>query len=180
MNKKLKILRKNINNLRMNPSMYYEKYISINFNTNYLWTKEYLDKIKNEPREPLQEDEKSYNFLVDHTKSSYQQQLKKKINKNNLSEYLSKMNDNLSFYIKDLVGFSKIVKVKCKLTQKYNPIDVVVQYLLDKQYRRNIFNQYSKGLTIKIVKNYFNDSTLVIMVIILDRDNAILDEPGSI
>ena len=57
----------------MNPSMYYEKYISINFNTNYLWTKEYLDKIKNEPREPLQKDEKSYNFLVDHTKSSYQQ-----------------------------------------------------------------------------------------------------------
>ena len=47
--------------------------------TNYLWTKEYLDKIKNEPREPLQEDEKSYNFLVDHTKSSYQQQLKKKL-----------------------------------------------------------------------------------------------------
>ena len=90
------------------------------------------------------------------------------------------MNDDLSFYIKDLVGFNKIVKVKCKLTQKYNPIDVVVQYLLDKQYRRNIFNQYSKGLTIKIVKNYFNDSTWVIMVIILDRDNAFLDEPGSI
>ena len=171
-------LRKNINNLRMNPTMYYEKYISINFNTNYLWTKEYLDKIKNEPREPLKEDEKSYNFLVDYTKSASQQKLKKNINKNNISEYLTEMNDALAYYIKDLVGFSKIVKVKCKLTQKHNPIDIIIQYLLDKQYRRNIFNQYSKGLTIKIVKNYFNDSTLVIMVIILDRDKAIVDEPG--
>ena len=169
-----KNLRKHINNLRMNPSMFYEKYIS--FYANYLWTKEYLLKIKNEPRDPLQEDEKSYNFLADYTKPAHQQQLKKNINKNNLSECLTKMNEDLSYYIRDLTGLSKIVKVKCKLTQKENPIDIIVQYLLDKTYRRNIFNQYSKGLTIKIVKNFFNDSTLIIMAIILDRDNVILDE----
>ena len=52
---------KNINNLRMNPSMYYEKYIS--FNTNYLWTKEYLYNIKIPPKMPLKEDEEIYNFL---------------------------------------------------------------------------------------------------------------------
>lgn len=172
-----KNLRKHINNLRMNPSMFYEKYIS--FYANYLWTKEYLLKIKNEPRDPLQEDEKSYNFLADYTKPAHQQQLKKNINKNNLSECLTKMNEDLSYYIRDLTGLSKIVKVKCKLTQKENPIDIIVQYLLDKTYRRNIFNQYSKGLTIKIVKNFFNDSTLIIMAIILDRDNVILDEQGS-
>ena len=173
-----KSLRKNINNLRMNPNMYYEKYIS--FNANYLWTKEYLEKIENEPRDPLEEDLKSYRFLVDYTKSSTQQQLKKKLNKNNISQYLEKINEDLSYYIKDLVGLSKIIKVRCKITKKDNPIDIIVQYLLDKQYRRHIFNQYSKGLTIKIVKNFFNDSTLVIMVIILDRDNVLLEEPASI
>ena len=68
-----KNIRENINNLRMNPSMYYEKYIS--FNTNYLWTKEYLDKIENEPREPLHESEISYNFLMDYFNN--QQELKK-------------------------------------------------------------------------------------------------------
>ena len=72
-----KNIRENINNLRMNPSMFYEKYIS--FNTNYLWTKEYLDKIKNEAKEPLKENEESYNFLVDYTNLYHQQELKKKI-----------------------------------------------------------------------------------------------------
>ena len=169
-----KNLIKNINNLRMNPSMYFEKYIS--FNTNYLWTKEYLYELKKEFRDPLQVEESSYKFLVDFTKSTNQQQLKKNINKNNISEYLAKMSEDLSYYIKDLFSTSKIVNAKCKLTQKVNPIDIIVQYLLDKQYRRNIFNTYSKEIAAKIVKNFYNDSTLVIIVIILDRDNPIAEE----
>ena len=173
-------LKKNINNLRMNPSMYYEKYIS--FNANYLWTKEYLDKKTNDFRDPLQDDEKVYNFLAEYIKSPNQEKLRKdlSINKNKISEYLAKMGEDLSFYVKDLVEFSRIVKVKCKITQKDNPIDIIVQFLLDKQYRPNIFNFYSKILIIKICKNFLNNSTLVIMVIILDRDNALLEEPASI
>jgi len=53
-----KNIRNNINNLRMNPLMYYEKYIS--FNTKYYWTKDYLEKVKSEFKDPLQEDEKVY------------------------------------------------------------------------------------------------------------------------
>ena len=169
-------LRNNINNLRMNPCMYYEKYIS--FNSNYLWTKEYLEKLKDGLRDPLQEEEKVYNFLTEYINS--QLQLKKIVNKNKLSESLSKMDEDLTYFVNDLVGASKIVKVKCKTTQLDNPIDIVVQYLLDKQYRRNIFNNYSKALTIKTRKNFFNNSTLVIMVIIIDRDNVLLDEPDSV
>ena len=173
-------IRNNINNLRMNPSMYYEKYIS--FNANYLWTKEYLEKKKSEYRDPLQDNEKVYNFLADYIKSPSQQKLQKDLNfnKNKISEYLSKMDEDLTFFINDLVEFSKRVKVKCKITQKDNPIDIIVQYLLDKQYRPNIFNLYSKALIIKICKNFLNNSTLVIMAIILDRDNVLLEEPGSV
>ena len=175
-----KNIRNNINNLRMNPLMYYEKYIS--FNTKYYWTKDYLEKVKSEFKDPLQEDEKVYKFLADYIKSPSQEKIKKDINtnKNKLTEYLSKMDEDLSFYIKDLVDFSKIVKVKCKITQKVNPIDIIAQYLLDKKYRPNIFNQYSKGLIIKIWKNFLNESTLVIMAIILDRDNVLLEEPTSV
>ena len=164
---------KNINNLRMNPSMYYEKYIS--FNTNYLWTKEYLYNIKIPPKMPLKEDEEIYNFLTNYAKS-FIPEYKKKINKINLKENLTKMNESLSNYIADNVPLSNIVRVKCKLTQKENPIDIIVQYLLDKQYRKNIFTQYSKRITVKITKNFFNDFSLVIMTIILDRDNELIEE----
>ena len=173
-------IRNNINNLRMNPSMYYEKYIS--FNANYLWTKEFLEKKKSEYRDPLQDDEKIYNFLADYIKSPNQEKLRKdlNINKNIISDKLKKMSEDLSFFIKDLIDFSKTVKVKCKITQKDNPIDIIVQYLLDKQFRPSIFNSYSKALVIKIRKNFLNNSTLVIMAIILDRDNVLLEEPGSV
>ena len=164
---------KNINNLRMNPSMYYEKYIS--FNTNYLWTKEYLYNIKIPPKMPLKEDEEIYNFLTNYAKSFIPEYIKK-INKINLKENLTKMNESLSNYIADNVPLSNIVRVKCKLTQKENPIDIIVQYLLDKQYRKNIFTQYSKRITVKITKNFFNDFSLVIMTIILDRDNELIEE----
>ena len=164
---------KNINNLRMNPSMYYEKYIS--FNTNYLWTKEYLYNIKIPPKMPLKEDEEIYNFLTNYAKSFIPEYIKK-INKINLKENLTKMNESLSNYIEDNVPLSNIVRVKCKLTQKENPIDIIVQYLLDKQYRKNIFTQYSKRITVKITKNFFNDFSLVIMTIILDRDNELIEE----
>ena len=164
---------KNINNLRMNPSMYYEKYIS--FNTNYLWTKEYLYNIKIPPKMPLKEDEEIYNFLTNYAKSFIPEYIKK-INKINLKENLTKMNESLSNYIANNVPLSNIVRVKCKLTQKENPIDIIVQYLLDKQYRKNIFTQYSKRITVKITKNFFNDFSLVIMTIILDRDNELIEE----
>ena len=168
---------KNINNLRMNPSMYYEKYIS--FNTNYLWTKEYLYNIKIPPKMPLKEDEEIYNFLTNYAKSFIPEYIKK-INKINLKENLTKMNESLSNYIEDNVPLSNIVRVKCKLTQKENPIDIIVQYLLDKQYRKNIFTQYSKRITVKITKNFFNDFSLVIMTIILDRDNELIEETKMI
>ena len=168
---------KNINNLRMNPSMYYEKYIS--FNTNYLWTKEYLYNIKIPPKMPLKEDEEIYNFLTNYAKSFIPEYIKK-INKINLKENLTKMNESLSNYIEDNVPLSNIVRVKCKLTQKENPIDIIVQYLLDKQYRKSIFNQYSKRITVKITKNFFNDFSLVIMTIILDRDNELIEETKMI
>ena len=86
------------------------------------------------------------------------------------------MNESLSNYIEDNVPLSNIVRVKCKLTQKENPIDIIVQYLLDKQYRKNIFTQYSKRITVKITKNFFNDFSLVIMIIMLDRDNELIEE----
>ena len=173
-----KSLINHINNLRMNPTMYYEKYIS--YNSKYIWTKEYLDKKNGEIRDPLEEDKKAYNFLLKYFKIPKQQILKTIPYKNKITEILSEMDDTFRYLINEEVGITKIVKVKSKITQKENPIDIIVQYLLDKQYRFNIFDTYSKALTIKIIKNFYNNSTLVVIAIIKDRDNVLLEEPTSI
>ena len=167
----------NINNLRMNPTMYYEKYIS--FNSKYIWTKEYLEKIKDEIRDPLGEDKKANDYIIEYFNISKIQMLTKKLHKNKITETLSEMDETLRYLINEEVGSTKIVKVKSIITQKENPIDIIVQYLLDKKYRSNIFDPYSKALTIKIIKNFYNNSALVVIVIIQDKDNVLLDEPTS-
>ena len=139
-----------------------------------------MDKKNGEIRDPLEEDKKAYNFLLKYFKIPKQQILKTIPYKNKITEILSEMDDTFRYLINEEVGFTKIVKVKSKITQKENPIDIIVQYLLDKQYRFNIFDTYSKALTIKIIKNFYNNSTLVVIAIIKDRDNVLLEEPTSI
>ena len=167
-----KNLRKQLNNLRMNPTLFYEKYI--NFNTNLIKTKKYLDKIEKEEKMPLDENISCYNFLKDYFKLPNQIQFKKTINKNNLSESLLKLEEDIAYFLLDQIG--KTVKTKCKMTQKDNPNDIVLQFLLDKKFRTYIFRSQSQFLTIKIFKNYFIKSTLVIMAIALDKDYTQEDE----
>ena len=161
-----KNLRKQLNNLRMNPTLFYEKYI--NFNTNLIKTKKYLDKIEKEEKMPLDENISCYNFLEDYFKLPNQIQFKKTINKNNLSESLLKLEEDIAYFLLDQIG--KTVKTKCKMTQKDNPNDIILQFLLDKKFRTYIFRSQSQILTIKIFKNYFIKSTLVIMAIALVKD----------
>ena len=161
-----KNLIKQLNNLRMNPTLFYEKYI--NFNTNLIKTKKYLDKIEKEEKMPLDENISCYNFLEDYFKLPNQIQFKKTINKNNLSKSLLKLEEDIAYFLLDQIG--KTVKTKCKMTQKDNPNDIILQFLLDKKFRTYIFRSQSQFLTIKIFKNYFIKSTLVIMSIALVKD----------
>mgnify|MGYP002625305096 CR=1 FL=1 len=152
-----------LNNLRLNPSLFYEKYI--NFNQSLIWTKKYLDKIKANEITALEENETCYNYLTEYFELPSQ---KKFLYKNNLSEYLSKVDEDVGFFLCEQV--SKVVKVKSKITQKDNPYEIIVQFLLDKKYRSYIFDENSLFLTIKFFKNFFNNSSLVIMAIGIDRD----------
>ena len=166
-NKELeKKLRAYFNNLRMNPSMFYEKYI--NFNQSLIWTKEYLEKIEKIEKEPLIENENFYDFLDEYFNLPNQKELIKNINKNNISEYLSKMNEDIGYFLCN--QSDKTIKVKSKITQKDNPNEVIIQFLLDKKYRPYLFSSHSTSLTIKIIKNFFNKSTLVVLAIEIEKD----------
>ena len=152
-----------LNNLRLNPSLFYEKYI--NFNQSLIWTKKYLDKIKCNEITALEENETCYNYLSEYFELPNQ---KKFLYKNNLSEYLSKIDEDVGFFLCDKV--SKEVKVKSKITQKDNPYEIILQFLLDKKYRVYIFDAHSQFLTIKFFKNFFKNSSLVIMAIGINKD----------
>ena len=166
-NKELeKKLKAYFNNLRMNPSMFYEKYI--NFNQSLIWTKEYLEKIEKIEKVPLIENENFYDFLDEYFNLPNQKELIKNINKNNISEYLSRMNEDIGYFLCN--QSDKTIKVKSKITQKDNPNEVIIQFLLDKKYRPYLFSSHSTSLTIKIIKNFFNKSTLVVLAIEIEKD----------
>ena len=161
-----KNLRKQLNNLRMNPTMFYEKYI--NFNTNLIKTKKYLAKIEKNEKIPLEDNETCSNYLEDYFKLPNQINLRKTLNKNNVHENLLKLDEDIGYFLSDQV--SRKVIAKSKITKIENPYEIVIQFLLDKKFRTYIFDSYSQCLSIKVFKNFFNKSTLVIMGIVLDKD----------
>jgi hypothetical protein len=157
------------NNLRMNPSMFYKKYI--NFNTSLIWTKKFLDKLPKEGKTSLAGNETCYNFLSEYFKLPSQLQFRKILNKNNVSENLKKLDEDIGYFMCD--QFKATVKIKSKITQKDNSMDIIMQYLLDKKIRPFIFDSRSRVLTIKVIQNYFNKSNLIVMAIALDKDYSV-------
>lgn len=182
-------LRIHLNNLRMNTTLFYEKYIT--FNNNLFMTKQYLEKIekgnkeekgekkeeeKNQQKEqkekidkkPLEENDSCYEYLDNYFTFPNQIQFRKNLNKNNLRNNLLQLDEDISYFLSDQLCTT--VKAKVKITQKDNPIEIIIQYLLDKKFRTYIFDSHSQSLIIKIIKNYFSNCTLVVIAIALDGD----------
>ena len=148
-------LRNNLNNLRMNPLQFYEQYICKSKNIKK--TIKYLEKLTELGLLALNQNEDYYNSILNYIKSINQNNIKG----NNCIEFISRMEGEIEYFIYD--SFGKAVKVKCKLTQKTMPIDIVIHCFLDKKFRFYIFNRRSKDLTVNIVKNFYKDFSLVII-----------------
>ena len=161
-----KKLRNNFNNLRMNPNLFYEKYIS--FNQSLKMLKKILEKYNAVKKESLKENKNYYEFLEEYMNSLSQKEIMKNINNNRVIEYLPKMEEDISYYLCD--QFQAPSKVKSILTKKSIPNEIIIQLLLDKKYRPYIFNDKSQSLAIKAFQNLFNDSTLIIIAISLKKD----------
>ena len=148
-------LRNNMNNLSMNPLQLYEQYICKSKNVKK--TIKYLEKLTELGLSALNQNEDYYNSILNYIKSINQNNIKG----NNCIEFISRMEGEIEYFIYD--SFGKAVKVKCKLTQKTMPIDIVIHCFLDKKFRFYIFNRRSKDLTVNIVKNFYKDFSLVII-----------------
>ena len=154
-----KKLRNNSNNLRMNPLQFYEQYIWKSKNVKD--TKKYLEKISDFNLSALNQNEDYYNSLLDYFKLIEQNNSKGSAIKNNFIDFITRMEEEIEYFLFD--SFGKVVKVKCKLTQKTKPIDIIIHCFLDKKYRFYIFNKRSKDLTVSILKNFYKDFSLIVM-----------------
>ena len=66
--------------------------------------------------------------------------------------------------------------VNCKLTKKYNSIDVCIQYLLDEKFRKNIFNKDFKSIAVKIFDDFFVEGYLIIIVFLKVEEKPLEEE----
>ena len=159
-------IRNTLNNLRMNPLMFYEQYITKS--KIQIQTKQYLEKFNNEKLPALNSDEKCYLSIMNYLNSPTQQLVAKKVYRNNIVNYLLELEEELGFYLSN--EFSRNIKVKCKLTDKNNPIDIIIRCFFDRKYRYYIFNKRSKDLTVNLIRNYYRNYSLIIMAFTFEKD----------
>ena len=148
-----------INNLRMNPILFYEKYFRDI--QNILWIEKYLreKETKNKNmRKPFNVNDKCFEILDKYIIINYVN--KKNINRQKVSLYLNEMKENLELYLNSELKYKNYIN--CKFTQRYKVQDICFQYLLDKKFRNHIFTTDYNYLTIKIVENYVDESNLLI------------------
>ena len=124
--------------------MFYEQYITKS--KIQIQTKQYLEKFNNEKLPALNSDEKCYLSIIDYLNSPTQQLVGKKAYRN------------------------RNIKVKCKLTDKNNPIDIIIRCFFDRKYRYYIFNKRSKDLTVNLIRNYYRNYSLIIMALTFEKD----------
>ena len=161
-----KILRKNFNNIRMNPSMFIKNYS--NYNTNLFKTKKFLEKLKDVQLTSLENNEEIYNSLEEYFSLHQQILIQKNLNRNTLTEKLIQLDEDLEYFISS--NLNKDIKIKSKITQKNNANEAIIQYLLDKDFRGFIFDSKCESLITKVIKNFFKNMNLIIIGVSLKKE----------
>ena len=163
-------IRNEINNLRMNPLIFYDQFIR---KTKKLTeTRKYLELINNEYKGVLNFNEEYYNAISSYFEFYKQNTSKKNINQNDISNYLLELEGEIEYFLID--KFEMKTKVKCRLTQKTNPKDIIIQCFYDKKYRFYIFNKKSRDLTVNIINNFYKNFNLIIMAFTLEPPSEVV------
>ena len=162
-----------LNNLRLNPFLFYEH--NIKNKQNVKWTEEYLkqrynnkdeninnEDIYNNYIEPFIPNQQCYSLLNMFFNKSHN--VKSKIVKNKINLFLEELQQYLCSTIKD--NFKCDTIVNCKLTKSNNHIDICIQFLLYQKIRDYIFNNNYNSISVKVIEKYYNESHLIILAIL--------------
>jgi hypothetical protein len=151
-----------INNLRMNPILYYEK--NIENNQNKIWTEDFVKKMKkyNETNEtqPLIINNHCYSLLHNYIELNYER-LKSKCLNRSTNINLGDLENKISFHISCELMCDN--KVGCKITKKNDGVGICNQYLFDNNFRKNIFMKEYTSIAIKIIEDFYENSNLIIL-----------------
>lgn len=166
-------LANDINDLRMNPVLFYER--NVKNIQNAIWTEGFLKDMKynNEYNDiqPLSINNNCYVAIHNYIADSVEY-IEKKIGNKKMQIFFEELQKLLSMHLKP--RFSENV-VSCKLTKKDKTIDICTQYLLDDKFRTNIFNKDFKSIAVKVFDNYFVEGYLIIIAF-LKEEEAPLEE----
>ena len=163
-------IRNEMNNLRMNPLIFYDQFISKT--KNLTQTRKYLEKFKDEYLGVLNLNNDYYDAISSFFELFEQNKNKNNINKNNITDYLLELEKEVEFFLID--KFEMKTKVKCRLTQKTNAKDIIIQCFYDKKYRFYTFNKKSRDLTVNVINNFYKDFSLIIMAFTLEPPSEVV------
>lgn len=159
----------NVNNLRMNPILFYEKYIRDK--RDIIWTKKFLEKKNlNEKIKPFSINVNCSNLIQKTLDYFGIDNIKKQISKLKTSKFIENMERELKITLIEEIGVESVPC--CKVTKKENTIDICAQFLLDQKFREYLFKKEYNSIAVKILSNFYNDNNLAIMILLTDDENA--------
>ena len=154
-----------LNNLRMNPKLFYESFIKDD-NDKKIFSKEFLENMaKNNDKNgitPFTANNELYDHIRDYVETKYDS-ISKTLKKKNSIEYLKKLQEFLDIYLKEKIDIDIILN--CKLIKKAEIKHICLQYLYDKTFIPKIFEKEYNSIAIHIREDFFNDFYLIILAI---------------
>ena len=125
----------NLNNLRMNPILFYEK--NITNNKNKIWTENFLKQMKqnndNNGIIPFSINNNCFLFLHNYIELNYEN-IKKNIGKRDTNKFLKELGEKISFNIKDEFACENFVNCRIVKKNKIRTSDICLEYLFDKNF----------------------------------------------
>ena len=156
-----------INNLRMNPILFYENFIKNNSST--IWTEYFLKNAKfnndNNQISPFSTNNDLYNSLKKFIKLNYVS-IKSHLNKRGIDIYSEKLKGLIKVYLKDIFGCENMVD--CRKTKKCKSEEICIQYVLDTNFRKNIFSSEYYSIAVNIIDNILPEEIFIILVFMKD------------
>ena len=158
-------LTNDINNLRMNPILFYEK--NIKNGRNAVWTEDFLNKMEYQNSingiKPLSANNTCYYELHNYMALNYEY-IYEKLDNRNLNKFVEELQEQINVNVDSRFSCDNLVN--CRITKKESSLDICNQFLLDKKIRRSIFNEKFKSIAVNVFDNFYDDAYFIILVIL--------------
>ena len=161
-------LTKDLNNLRMNPVLFYEK--NIKNKCNIIWTEDFLKLMKNNNNDnqisAFSTNNDLYNCLKKYVRKNSSEIKTNLTSKRGVDKYMEKNKEKIAVYLKQIFG-SEIL-VDFRRTKKYDTDDLCMMYILDINFRKNIFSSEYYSIAVNILEDILPDEIFIILVFMKD------------